>query len=761
MAGKKYKISSDDILRFLKEHPNQIYKSRELAKKMQVANRDYQTFKKIVRQLARTEIISRFKGNRYGHYRKPVVVTGILHVKTQGYGFLLRDDGGEDVFVSQRNMGTALHRDRVRVTLWAQPVGKLPEGKVVEILERGSRRIVGTFQESRTTHYVVPDELKIGKDIAINEKNRQKAKSGQKIVVEVTRWDDSRRMPEGKVIKILGNPDDPGIDVLSVIHQFDLPLTFPNAVVNEVEQIPQDLSDLSVENRLDLREKFIFTIDPEDAKDFDDGVSLDPLPNGNVLLGVHIADVSHFVTSGSAIDREALRRGTSVYLVDRVIPMLPEQLSSDLCSLRPNQDRLAYSVLMELSQDGTLKDYQIKESIICSRYRLTYRQVQKMIDRDKEDNRQAESRTMTPPPAHKQKSSTEQDLTLQKTVIQMVRLSRRLMEKWKEEGSIDFEVPEPKVVLDESGRVVDLQIRERLESHILIEAFMLLANRTVAEHIHRLRQQTRRKYPFVYRIHEKPKGKKLEEFILFIQALGYAFQLGKKITPKKFQVFLERVKGTKHEIIVEEVALRTMMKAVYATRNVGHFGLAFHHYTHFTSPIRRYPDLIVHRLIKSYLNDEHPAPQLPMKLSKICEIATEREILAQTAERESIKTKQIAFMENHLGDEFEGVISGITSFGIFVEIPEYLVEGLVHIKDLEDDYYLYDEKHYRLVGQNKGKVYRLGDEVRVRVDRISKEMRKIDFGLVELEKKSPSNPVQKRESKKRKRRKGIQKRKKN
>ena len=753
MSEKKQKIGSNEILRFLKEHPNQIYKSRELAKKMHIANRDYQIFKRIVRQLAERSEISRYKGNRYGHHRKLSVVTGILHVKTQGYGFLLRDDGGEEVFINQRNMGTALHRDRVRVELWAQAVDKLPEGKVIEVLERGNRRLVGTFQEGRTYYYVVPDELKIGKDICIGEKDIGKAQAGQKVVVEVVKWDDYRRLPEGRIVKILGNLDEKGVDILSVIHSFNLPLAFPKAVEKEAKQISQDIESTSYDDRLDLRDKLVFTIDPEDAKDFDDGVSLERLPNGNVLLGVHIADVSTFVASGSAIDREALRRGTSIYLVDRVIPMLPERLSSDLCSLRPNQDRLTYSVLMELSGDGTLQDYQIRESIIRSRHRLTYQQVQKMIDGFDMDDCHAGSDTGIDRRIAEQNHSTEYDHSLLEILAEMIQLSRRLMHRWREEGSIDFEIPEPKVILDEKGNVVDLQICERLESHILIEAFMLLANRTVAEHINHLRQQTHRKLPFVYRIHERPGGKKLAEFILFIQALGYTFQIGKKVTPKKFQIFLEQIKGTTHEIIIEEVALRTMMKAIYSTHNVGHFGLAFKHYTHFTSPIRRYPDLVVHRLLKVYFNTESPAPLLPITLSEICAIASEREIVAQSAERESIRAKQIEFMEKHLGDEFEGVISGVTSFGIFVEIPKYLVEGLVHIKDLNDDYYIYDGKNYRLVGQNHGKIYRLGHVVHVRVNRISREMRKIDFGLVELEKESFRDSERKKRAKRKKKRK--------
>ncbi len=716
MKAKKYKQIEEEILRFLEMHPDQIYKSRELAKHLGVANRDYQGFKRMVRQLAEEKKIFRHKGSKYGKSQKPTIVTGVLHVKTQGYGFVLRDDGGEDVFVSQRNMNTALHHDKVKVLLWAQPVGKLPEGKVAEILERGHTKIVGTFQEAKTYNYVIPDELKITRDVLVHEKNRGEALPGQKVVVEITAWGDSRRIPEGKVVEVLGYPYEKGVDILSVAHGFDLPLAFPETVEEEVEKLPQEIPSSFKAGHLDLRSKLIFTIDPEDAKDFDDAVSLEHLPDGSLLLGVHIADVSKFVPPASALDREALRRGTSVYLVDRVVPMLPEKLSNDLCSLKPGEDRLTYSVLMKLTPEGVLKDYTIRESVIKSKYRLTYKQVQKIID---------ESKT-----GIKKEQGKSEDKDLRKTILDMLKLSRKLNERWHKTGRIDFDAPEAEVILDERGRPVDIRIKERTESHKLIEAFMLLANRTVAEHIHHLRQETAHKFPFVYRVHEKPKGEKLEEFIRFVRVLGYTFNPGKKITPKKFQLLLQEVAGTKHEVIVEDIALRTMMKAVYSTRNAGHFGLAFKNYTHFTSPIRRYPDLTVHRLLKAYSKDKPEHPQLVARLSKICEISTEREIKAQEAERESIRAKQVEFMEDRVGDEFDGVISGVTSFGIFVEIPEYLVEGLVHISDLGDDYYIYDEKNYRLVGRDRNRVYALGNPVRVQVVRVLREMRKIDFVLV-------------------------------
>ena len=426
---------------------------------------------------------------------------------------------------------------------------------------------------------------------------------------------------------------------------------------------------------------------------------------------------------------EALNRGTSVYLVDRVIPMLPEHLSNELCSLRPDEDSLTFSVIMELTPGGALQDYQIRTSVIHSKVRFSYQEVQSVIDTfDKKSGKEKESKKDGMGLSGKVRDVKEK-AKLRETIGAMVGLSRTLKKRRHDAGSIPFNAPEPKVILDEKGFPVELGMRDRSESHELIEEFMILANQTVAEHIEKLRKDGSRKYPFVYRIHEKPQGKKLNDFVDFVRALGYAFDPGKRVTAKKFQRLLEQVDGTKHAIIVEEVALRTMMKAVYATRNPGHFGLACTHYTHFTSPIRRYPDLMVHRLLKTYEQDGDLKQILPMKLSHICDIASEKEMLAQKAERESIKAKQLVFMKNHIGDEFDGVISGVTSFGIFVEIPEYLVEGLVHIKDLEDDYYLYDEKRYCLTGKNRGKTYHLGDSVHVQVVRVSLEMRKLDFIL--------------------------------
>ena len=711
MAKKKPKIEKMElnILSYLKENSGHAFKARELFRKLGVANKDYRDLKDLLRDMAEDGKIARLKGNRYGTVRQIKQIEGVLHVKTQGYGFLIRDDGGEDVFISQRNMGSALHGDRVAVELWAKPSGKLAEGKIVSVLERGRERIVGIYQETDTYGYVIPDNLKISKDVSIHADKQGDAKPGHKVVAEVLDWGDARRMPEGRIAEILGYPDEPGVDVLSVARGFDLPESFPKSVEQEAEAIPDRIPDEVLENRLDLRDKLAFTIDPEDAKDFDDALSLEKLNNGNWQVGVHIADVSHYVPVGSCTDVEALKRGTSCYLADRVIPMLPERLSNSICSLEPLKDRLTFSVHIELSSTGSIQDYTIHESVIRSKHRLSYEQAQRLIDGKPEPNDPNE---------------------ITERLRNMNTLSQQLFMQWKKAGNIDFDAPEAKVVLNERGHPVQLGKRERLASHRIVESFMLLANRIVAEHVQNLRRESGKKLRFVYRVHEKPSGKKLERFVQFVKAMGHPFDAGKRITPKKFQAFLNEIKGTRHEIVIEEVALRSMMKAQYTTGNIGHFGLAFKHYTHFTSPIRRYPDLVVHRLLKAYLKPIPATPRMAAPLNEICKTATESEIRADKAERESIKAKQCVFMAEHVGEMFDTIISGVTGFGFFAEIPEYLVEGLIHVEDLVDDYYHFDEARLRLIGERTGRTFQLGDSVQVEVKRVLLDERKIDFRLV-------------------------------
>ncbi|MFO7889815.1 MAG: ribonuclease R [bacterium] len=712
---KKYKSK---VINFLDKNAKSIFKRRTLAKQLNIPNKNYHDFKQLLEKLVNQGIIQRYKGHQYGKLKKNNVVTGTLHTKTEGFGFLKRDDGGEDIFISQRNMGPALHKDKVQVCLWAVPKnkGKLCEGKVLKVLERYHKRIVGTFTEGGKFHYVIPDDLKISNDILITEENRAKARPGQKVVVELEPRKNWREPLQGKITKIIGYPDDKGVDIVSIIYDMGIRSSFPKTVNKEVKKITGKIAESEYEKRLDLRKKLIFTIDPEDAKDFDDAVSLENLKNGNLLLGVHIADVSHWVQANSAADKEALERGNSVYLVDRVIPMLPEKISNTICSLQQGEDRLCYSVLMEIDSEGNVIDYKFKESIINSFFRFTYKEVQKILDEMTSKNNKS--------------SQKEYPDKLKQTLINMYHLSKKLKVRWRQKGLIDFTTLDPEILLDSEGNPYDIKVRHTLDSHKLIESFMLLANRTVAEHIQKIRETREGKFPFVYRIHEKPDKEKLIELSRFVRILGYDFNVGKKIQSKKFQQLLQQVKGTEQEYLVENIALRSMMKAKYSKTNPGHFGLGISHYTHFTSPIRRYADLTVHRLLKYYCEAHTEPPSLPRSLAEICKITTEREITAESAERESIKAKQVQFMANRIGQEFSGIISGIVPFGLFVEIPEYLVEGLIAIRDLYDDYYVHDEKNYCLIGEKRGKVFRMGDPIRVRLKRVLLQMRKIDFDIV-------------------------------
>ena len=700
------------IIDVLKHNRNRHYKAKTIAKQLKISKEDYPWFRNLLHQLQKEGKIIREKGKGYTYSKGVSTFIGELRVKTQGYGFVISDDGKTDVFVSQRNMGTAIHGDKVLVQLFAKPkrVSLNAEGKVVEVLERRKSSIVGIFREGKYFNYVVPDDLKIAWDILIAPDNDNGAKPGQKVVVKILEWEHSQLNPEGKVVEVLGYPDEKGVDVLSVVKSLDLPAAFPKAALQAAKNIPDEIPSFEMERRLDLRDQEIFTIDPEDAKDFDDAVSLRVQDDGFFELGVHIADVSFYVPENSIIDKEALHRATSVYLVDRVIPMLPEHLSNKICSLRPNEDRLTFSVLMKIDRKGMVVDYRIEESVIRSKRRFSYDEVQKIIDAGEGD--------------------------FVETLTNMRNLSQKLRRKRIAEGSLDFETPEAKVILDEKGRPVEVRRVERLESHQLVEEFMLLANRVVALHgTYGALSETKKKrlLPFIYRVHERPSQDKIRDFKNLIEALGHKLP-GKKgyVDQKMLQKTLKKFEGTPEEIIVSNVMLRSMMKAQYSTKNVGHFGLGFSHYTHFTSPIRRYPDLEVHRLLKEYRHKVKPERKMILReqLPEVCKIASEQEIRALEAERKSVKMKQVEFMADKLGKEYSGVISGVVPFGIFVELEETLVEGLVHVKDLPEDYYIHDEKKFAMVGKHTGTTFRLGDQVRVRVARVKPEENIIDFTLV-------------------------------
>ena len=696
------------ILEILKKNPHQSHKPKQIAKMLKISNEQYPAFKKKLKELIAEEKIFKYKRGRMGTGRKVTEIVGKLHVKTQGYGFLITDDKKTDIFISETNMGTALHADTVRVQLFARPEGKNQEGKVIEILKRARKNIVGTFQQGKHWSIVVADDLKIQRDFYIAPQHTLHASHGQKVVINLLEWEDEHLNPLGKVIEILGDPEKPGVDIISVARSFDLAAQFTKKATTESERMSEEITESEIKRRLDWRSEMTFTIDPVDSKDFDDAVSLKILDNGNHLLGVHVADVSHYIRPGSQLDKESQDRGTSVYLVDRVIPMLPERISNQVCCLKPNEDKLAFSVLIELTSSADVVKYEIRETIIHSDHRFTYEEVQDIIDGTKKDKKFAE------------------------TIHRMFALSKKLIQKRDGRGSLDFASQEVRFKLNDEGKPIAIEKLEQKDSHRLIEEFMVLANSIVARHVAQfLKEQTGELLPFPYRNHEKPGGEKLKDFTKFTQALGLEFNPRKRITPTLFQNLQRSIKGSQVQVLVEEVMIRTMMKARYSTKNEGHFGLALKHYCHFTSPIRRYPDLIGHRLLKQYLDDPKKSIMKKRELDKICEHATEQEIKAMEAERASVKVKQLEFMKDKIGESFTGIISGVTSFGIFVELTDFLIEGMVHITNLKDDYYIYEETKYRLIGEYHGQVYQLGDPVMVMVVLVNLDERIVDFELVE------------------------------
>lgn len=671
-------------------------------------------FKELVKMLNRLEsegTIVRTRSNRYGLPEHMNLVKGRLQGNAKGFAFLIPEDKSfSDIYIHGSDLNGALNGDLVLVRIHKSPIGKRTEGEVVRILKRANTTVVGTYQDLKGFGFVIPDDPRIQTDIFIPKEESKGAVHGHKVVVEITKYPEGRMKWEGKVIEILGHKNDPGVDILSIIRSFRLPEQFPDEVMAEASAVPETIAPEDLIGRRDLRDQVIVTIDGADAKDLDDAVTVEKLPNGNYRLGVHIADVSHYVKEGSPMDQEAYRRGTSVYLVDRVIPMLPHRLSNGICSLNPKVDRLTLSCEMEFDSHGNRVSYDIFPSVIRTVERMTYADVNRILaDEDPE------------------LIQKYQDLVpLFKT---MAELSDILRQARKERGSIDFDFDEAKVIVDEEGKPTDVVIRERGKAEMLIEDFMLAANETVAEHVHWMR------LPFVYRIHEDPDPEKIQSFLEFITAFGYFVRgSANRIHPRALQQVLEEIKGTPEETVISTVLLRSMKQARYSPLNEGHYGLSAEFYTHFTSPIRRYPDLIVHRLLREYLQGEindRRIEEWKEKLEDICNHSSERERLAMEAERETDALKMAEYMLEHIGEEFEGIISGVTSFGIFVKLPN-TIEGMVHVSYLTDDYYHYHEKQYALIGERTGKIYRIGDEVKVRCIAVDKENKTIDFELVEM-----------------------------
>ena len=635
---------------------------------------------------------------------KTQYVEGTVDMKSTGKAYVVLDDGaGEDVYIAANNTGKALHGDRVKVAMFPKRKNKKPEGEVVEVIQRKHTDFVGILHISHGYVFVVPDMNTIPVDIFVPKGELNGAKNGQKVVVHLVDWPENSGNPFGEIVRVLGNPGENDVEMESILASHDYPIEFPKEVEKEAENIPVRIQKTEIKKRRDFREVFTITIDPADAKDFDDAISLRKMPNGHWEVGVHIADVSHYVTPGSAIDQEAFNRGTSVYLVDRTIPMLPEKLCNNVCSLRPDEEKLTFSAVFEMDDEANVIHHWIGKTIIKSCRRYTYEEVQAMIEGGEGDYK-------------------EQILTFH-------RLATKLREKRTAEGSLNFHSEEVKFILDENGKPIDTYVREQNESHELIEDFMLLANRTVAETFGKPNSPWKN-YTFVYRVHDEPNPEKLNNFVRLISRLGYTMDISTRSKlVKSYNKLFEDVEGKGEKNLVESVAIRTMAKAIYTTENIGHYGLSFDYYTHFTSPIRRYPDLMVHRLIERYIL-LHQGTVNQKEYEEYCLHCSEMEKQAEEMERQSVKYKQAEYLQDKIGQVFEGLISGVSKWGLYVELKGNKCEGLVRYDDMPGDYYYLDEDNFRVIGQESGRVIQLGDEVKVLVKNVNLLKRQMDFELI-------------------------------
>ncbi|MBZ4663007.1 MAG: rnr [Caloramator sp.] len=703
-------LIKEKILAFMREEAYKPMTAEELALIFDIDKSEWQKFYKILDDMEQDGQIIKTRKERYGIPERMNLVVGRLQGHSKGYGFVIPDKEGEpDIFIPAEGINGAMHNDRVIARITRAAIkDKRVEGEIIRILERANKRIVGRFEKSQNFGFVVPDDKRIYQDIFISKSNMGKAKDGQKVVVEVTKWPEKRRNPEGKIVEVLGSINTPGVDILSVIKKYNLPEEFPQEVEEYANAIPDEIPEAEIKKRRDLRDKRIVTIDGEDAKDLDDAVSIEKLPDGKYKLGVHIADVTYYVKERSPLDKEAFKRGTSVYLVDRVIPMLPKKLSNGLCSLNPKVDRLTLSCEMVIDENGKVVSHEIFESVIKTSERMTYTDVTKIL-RDKD------------PELMKRYDYLLEDFKL------MEELCLILYKKRMQRGALDFDFEECKIILDEKGKPIEIKPYEREIANRIIEEFMLVCNETIAEHMYWVG------VPFVYRIHEDPDEEKLQNFSEFIHNLGYILRVTREVHPKVLQDILEQVKGKDEEVVVSTLLLRSLKQARYSPECTGHFGLAAKYYCHFTSPIRRYPDLIIHRIIKEHLKGKIDQKR-EQKLKKLVEEASKQssdmERVAQEAERETDDIKKVEYMMERIGEVYPGIISSVTSFGMFVEL-ENTIEGLIHISNLTDDYYIYDDKHHCLIGERTKKRYRLGDKVVIKVVKADLETRTIDFVIAD------------------------------
>ena len=708
-------LNHEQLLKLIRDKLDHPATPRELLQKLKLPRQQRPTFKKLLSDLVESGALVQTRGNRFGLPDRMNLVIGKIVTNPRGFGFVVPDRPLEetkgDVFIAGSNLNQAMHGDRV-VARIERVNGDRAEGRIVRILERGAASVVGRFDvDGSGLGFLVPFDRRLIMDVQIPADERGDAQPGDMVVVEITRWPTPARAPLGRVIEVLGDIDEPGVDNEIIIRKYGIPDEHSPEAVEEARRIGGAVREKDIAGRTDFRPLTIVTIDGEHARDFDDAISLEALPNGHFWLGVHIADVAHYVQEGTALDEEAYERGTSVYFPDRAVHMFPSELSTGLCSLNPNVDRLVQSCLMEVDRRGAVVRYELHDGVIHSRARMTYTEVNAILTtRDPET------------------------LAKYRELVPLFELMRELFEilnkRRHRRGSIDFDLKEPEIVLDDQGLVEAIVAAERNIAHRIIEEFMLLANETVAQHL------DDHDVPSLFRVHEEPDPLKVEEFEEFVSTLGYSLAAPpNEVKPRHFQKLVEKMRGTPEEKPIAFLMLRTMQKARYDEQNKGHFGLAAKSYTHFTSPIRRYPDLVVHRTLRESRHDAMNTDRKDELIDDLPEIArhtSERERRADDAERELVQWKKVRFMADKVGDEFEGYITGVTAFGLFIELIEHFVEGLVHISTMADDYYRFVDRAHILRGENTGRVYRLGDKVSVQVIKVDMERRQVDLGLTEI-----------------------------
>ena len=688
------------ILKFMSREDYVPMKAKEIAGIFMVPKNKYNNFKSILDKLEKEYKIQKNRKNKYSIIDENKYIKGAYRGNEKGYGFVIpENEEMEDIFIPRGNNNNALNDDIVVAEIVKESEdGKRKEGKIVSIVKHEKDKVVGLFVKSKNFGFVIPDDKKFGGDIFISKSNFAKAKNNQKVVVKLTKYPEKNKKAEGKIIEIIGGIDEAGVDMLSLVKEYDLPYEFPQGVIEEAK---------SKGNRVDLRDKTIFTIDGEDAKDLDDAVRVYKNDDGNYMLDVHIADVSYYVTENSLLDKEAIIRGTSIYMLDRVIPMLPRELSNGICSLNAGEDRFTLSCTMEIDKEGNIISSDVYKAVIKVTERMNYKDVQKIID-----------------------GSDEEVLERYKNYIQdfklMEELAKILKNKRLERGYLNLDLPESKVVLDNNGHAVDIKKYELYFSNEIIEQFMLSANETIAERFYWLEA------PFIYRVHEEPDIDKVKELNKFLYNFGYKInKSGDKVYPKEFAKVLDSVKGKTEERVVSNLVLRTLKVARYESENDGHFGIASNYYCHFTSPIRRYPDLFIHRIISKYLENnyelsEKQKEKYEKQAEQYAKTSSDREKIATKVERDSIDIKMAEYMQDRIGEEYEGMVSSVTSFGIFVELDN-TVEGLIRFENLGDEYFEYDEEHKQLIGEKTGITYKIGDRVKIKVINANKETRQIDF----------------------------------